>query len=81
MRLPIGRHSSRLPKYFPVDTVYVVEGHSDEDGGLRVSARYVMLPDGRRINVPARLPGAAPARTQRRWRASSLRAFRSLRSP
>ena len=55
MGLPIDRLSSRLPRRFPVGAKYVVEGYGGEEGNLRVIARYVVLPGGRRINVPADL--------------------------
>ena len=53
MGLPIDRLSSRLPRRFPVGATYVVEGYGGEEGNLRVIARYIVLPGGRRINVPA----------------------------
>ena len=36
-----------------VGAKYVVEGYGGEEGNLRVIARYVVLPGGRRINIPA----------------------------
>ena len=59
MHLPVARQPSGLPKRFPVGTTYVVEGRSGEDGHLRVFSRYVVLPGGRRINIPADLDGSA----------------------
>jgi len=53
MGLPIDRLSSRLPRRFPVGARYVVEGYGGEKGNLRVIARYVVLPRGRPINIPA----------------------------
>ncbi len=53
MDLPLGRLQGRLPQRFPVGASYVVEGYGGDDGDLRVIARYVVLPGGRRINVPA----------------------------
>ena len=55
MGLPIDHLSSRLPRRFPVGAKYVVEGYGGDVGNLRVIARYVVLPGGRRINVPADL--------------------------
>lgn len=55
MSLPIDRLSDRLPQRFPVGARYVVEGFGGEEGQLRVIARYVVLPGGQRINVPADL--------------------------
>ena len=46
---------SRLPRRFPVGATYVVEGYGGDEGNFRVIARYVVLPGGRRINVPADL--------------------------
>jgi hypothetical protein len=58
----IDRMSSRVPRRFPVGAKYVVEGYGGEKGNLRVIARYVVLPGGRRINVPDSLSQpASPA--------------------
>ena len=45
-----------LPQRFPVGAKYVVEGYGGEKGNLRLIARYVVLPGGQRINVPADIP-------------------------
>jgi hypothetical protein len=68
MGMPIDHRSSRLPRRFPVGAKYVVEGSGGEEGNLRVIARYVVLPGGRRINVPADLsqPASPRARAFRR---------------
>ncbi len=63
----INRMPGQLPRRFPVGATYVVEGYSGDQGDLRVIARYVVLPGGRRINVPADLsslgsPRALPFR-------------------
>jgi hypothetical protein len=58
-----GAHRSqarRLPERFPVGATYVVEGFGGGNGDLRVIARYVVLPGGQRINVPAELSVPAP---------------------
>lgn len=65
MHLSLRRNASRLPKRFPVGTTYVVEGRGGEDGNLRVFSRYVVLPDGRRINLGADSVGSAPSRARR----------------
>ena len=68
MSLPIDRLSSRLPRRFPVGAKYVVEGYGGEEGRLRVIARYVVLPGGQRINVPAGIaagPGVQPPNSER----------------
>jgi len=61
MSLPIDRLPS-LPRRFPVGATYVVEGQSGKGGDLRVIARYVVLPGGHRINVPADLSRPASPR-------------------
>ena len=55
MGIPIDRSPGQLPRRFPVGATYVIEGYGGEEGKLRVIARYVVLPGGRRINVPADL--------------------------
>ena len=81
MHLSLGRNVSKLPKQFPVGTTYVVEGRGGEDANLRVFSRYVLLPDGTRIdlgadpeNVPEKhalgleprvVPGPVPSRARR----------------
>ena len=81
MHLSLGRNVSRLPKRLPVGTTYVVEGRGGEDGNLLVFSRYVVLPDGQRINLgadpenvpekhalglePRVLPGPVPSRARR----------------
>jgi hypothetical protein len=51
MHLLESHNVDRLPKRFPVGTTYVVEGRGGEEGHLRVFSRYVVLPDGQRINL------------------------------
>jgi len=64
-----------LPHRFPVGATYVVEGSSGKDD-FRVISRYVVLPGGRRIDVPSDLsrPGSPRA-------LAFLRAAGSRRSP
>jgi hypothetical protein len=38
----------------PVGTRYVVEGRAIAAGKFRVSARYLVFPDGRRVAVPGK---------------------------
>jgi hypothetical protein len=68
MRLATEPRQNRLPKSFPVGAVYVVEGKGGERGRLNVSARYVIMPGGKRIDVSAksREGGAAPVRRRLR---------------
>ena len=65
MRLTTEPRSNRLPKSFPVGAVYVVEGSGGDRGRLDVSARYLVMPGGKRIDVPAK-PREAPAAPVRR---------------
>src|SRR5215831_16308847 len=55
MRVPSCHMVSRLPERLPVGATYVVEGFGGEEGNFRVIARYIVLPGGQRINVPAEL--------------------------
>jgi hypothetical protein len=54
------RTPTRLPRRFPVGAKYVVEGYGGEEGNFRVIARYVVLPGGRRINVPPDISAPQP---------------------
>jgi hypothetical protein len=65
MHLSLSRKTSRLPKRFPVGTTYVVEGRRGEDGNLCVFSRYVVLPNGQRIDLGADLGGSAASRARR----------------
>jgi hypothetical protein len=60
---PIDRLPVHFPWRFPIGASYVVEGYSSEEGNLRVIARYVVLPGGQRINVPADLSQPASPRS------------------
>ena len=51
-----------LPTSFPVGATYVVEGQGGADGIFRVSSRYVVLPRGQRIDLPANLERAPSGR-------------------
>jgi hypothetical protein len=66
MRLRTETRSHRLPKSFPVGAVYVVEGRGGDHGQLSVSARYVIMPGGKRIDVPAKPDAEAAAASARR---------------
>jgi hypothetical protein len=59
----MAKQSARLPKRFPVGTTYVVEQGGSVKGMMLVR-RYVLLPDGRRIDLAARLV-PSPAAEQR----------------
>jgi hypothetical protein len=65
MGAPSNYRPSQLPRRFPVGATYVVEGVGGAEGHLRVIARYVVLPGGRRINIPAlRLVSPIPSRNR-----------------
>jgi hypothetical protein len=63
MSLPMDRLRYRVPRRLPVGAKYVVAGYGGEEGNLRVIARYLVLPGGHRINVPADFSVPASART------------------
>jgi len=67
----LSPNNQLLPKCFPVGARYVIEGCGGQDGDLQVIARYVVLPTGRRINVPVDLARTAlpPVSAPRRSRA------------
>jgi hypothetical protein len=64
MRSRTIRQSGGLPRSFPVGAVYVVEGRGGQYGHLRISARYLIMPDGRRVDVLSKFSRAdrIPAR-------------------
>jgi len=51
MTVSKSRLARNLPRRFPVGAKYVVEGYGGAEGRVRVVARYILLPGGRRINV------------------------------
>jgi hypothetical protein len=68
MHLSASFKPNRLPRRFPVGATYVVEGCGGAEGQLRVFSRYVVLPDGRRINLADDFRGPASPRVRRRTR-------------
>ena len=63
--------SNSLPTRFPIGARYVIEGRGGQDGHFCVSARYVILPGGRRIKLPAdtgELPAVSAQPARRRGR-------------
>ena len=82
MGVSVNRSPGQLPRRFPVGATYVIEGYGGEEGKLRVIARYVVLPGGRRINVPADLSTpAAPRALAFRRRASAKQSAPKNRPP
>jgi hypothetical protein len=49
----MANSATHLPDQFPIGSKYVVEGLGGGDGNLRVFSRYIVMPDGRRIDLPA----------------------------
>jgi hypothetical protein len=72
MRLPSNRQLNHLPRSFPVGAVYVVEGRGGQYGHLRVSSRYVIMPGGQRVDVPASFGRTSRTRGLRRRHPVSL---------
>jgi hypothetical protein len=70
MERAVDHFSRLLPEQLPVGASYVVEGYGGESGNLRVISRYVLMPDGSRINVPVDfgLPAARRRSSRRRNR-------------
>ena len=70
-----------LPRDFPEGTRFVVEGCPDIDGHTRIVSRYLVFPDGRRVDLPSPAAGTrlAPVRNRRagRGRARSLKSARA----
>jgi hypothetical protein len=62
MSVPTSDMVSRLPDRLPVGATYVVEGFGGDEGNFRVIARYIVMPGGYRINVPADLSSPPAAR-------------------
>jgi hypothetical protein len=70
MSLPRGRQCNRLPKHFPAGTVYVVEGCGGQYGRFRISSRYIVMPSGRKLEIPADFDQASRPAQRRRFRGS-----------
>jgi hypothetical protein len=70
MPLPIRHKLSRLPKRFPVGSIFVVEGRTipandRNNGHLRVFSRFVVLPGGQRIDLGGDAAGMTRSRRNR----------------
>jgi hypothetical protein len=66
----------RLPTRFPVGTRYVVEGEPNQNGELRITSRYVLLPSGVRLELRVDTPspgGPRRVRVRRTRRRSGRR--------
>jgi hypothetical protein len=62
MSLSTEHQTRNLPKRLPAGTVYVVEGRGGQHGNLRVSSRYVLMPSGQKVEMPAELGRTERAR-------------------
>ena len=52
----MSRVKVRVPSRLPAGTKFVVEGEDAAGGGVRIVARYLLYPDGRRLDLPAGSP-------------------------
>ena len=68
-----------LPREFPEGTRFVVEGQPDPDGNTRIVSRYLVFPDGRRVDLPVPVSPIARLRPLRRRR-NGRRLARSLKT-
>jgi hypothetical protein len=68
-----------LPREFPEGTRFVVEGRPDPDGTTRIVSRYLVFPDGRRVDLPVPA-GAATHLRPLRHRRDGRRRARSLKT-
>jgi hypothetical protein len=81
MNLSSSRLPRHVPRRFPVGATYVVEGYGGEQGHLRVVSRYVVLPGGRRINVPGSNLSPVPAAAMAARRDPNLKQSRAKSRP
>jgi hypothetical protein len=71
------RRGAQLPKNLPDRTKYVVEGRAQTDGVFHVLARYIVLPDGQRIDLSAQdVNLACPPQSSRARRLPSRQAIK-----
>jgi hypothetical protein len=66
MRSPTMRQPDGLPRSFPVGAIYVVEGRGGQYGHLRISARYLIMPGGQRVDVLSKFGRANHIAARRR---------------
>jgi hypothetical protein len=81
MNLSSSGLPKRVPRRFPIGATYVVEGFGGEQGRLRVISRYVVLPGGRRINVPGGIMPLVPPRALTCRRDPNLKQSRAKDRP
>jgi hypothetical protein len=66
MRSRTIHQSGGLPRSFPVGATYVVEGRGGQYGHLRISARYLIMPGGQRLDVLSKFGRPDRVRARRR---------------
>ncbi len=66
--------TARLPSRFPAGTKFVVEGEDAADGRVRIVARYLVDPDGTRVNLLESSPRLVECCTRKRAAARHRRA-------
>jgi hypothetical protein len=79
----MARTSRRLPNRFPVGSTYVVEARGSVRG-MTLMHRYVQFPDGRRIELAARLVQACAktgATAVRSMKSAAVRARSRVQAP
>jgi hypothetical protein len=69
-----------LPREFPEGTRFVVEGRPGSDGKTRIVSRYLVFPDGRRVDLPTRPAPALRGTRKRRLFRSRARSLKTARS-
>ena len=57
--------AARIPKRVPVGTKYVIEGKRRAEGEVHVFSRYLIFPNGRRVELPSDVPPLAMPRRRR----------------
>jgi hypothetical protein len=63
--------AARIPKLVPVGTKYVIEGKRRGEGEIHIFSRFLIFPDGRRVELPSDVPPLAMPRRRRGPRAKS----------
>jgi len=66
MRSRTIRQTGALLTSLPVGAVYVVEGKGGQYGHLRISARYLIMPGGQRVDVLSKFGRARRNAARRR---------------
>jgi hypothetical protein len=70
---------NRLPARFPVGTHYILEGEPAGNGGVQITSRYVLMPNGMRYDVALRQRTRKPSKAALK-RSPCIRSARPGRS-